>query len=367
MYKRYLSGFLAIFFLSLIACSALVYYVDPSFHYHALPRKNIRPVYLNERYQNAGLAKQLDYDTVIVGSSVTANFRVSQFDALFDAKTLKLTFPGGCFADFETALDLAFSTHDVKRVFWSLDPKILMAAYDDAPTPLPAYLYNNNPFDDGKYLLNKDVLLEQTSKSILSTIQGKSQSLDEAFTWDHKYEFSAGQALWGYVRPDWVETPADPSAYDDIIDENLNSVLSFVQAHPDTEFYLFTPPYSVLYWDRVLRDGSYTAVLSLLDRLLRELPQYENVHYYCFSTDLCTLYLDNYIDEVHYSPEINRYMAETMATTPDWSEKNRPVMEYFLRQLVEKYNYDSQFPEVLREEPRRVRTLPPASEGRLIP
>lgn len=358
MYKRYLSGLLAIFLVLITLCSAIVYYIDPAFHYH-MPYKGIQPVYLNERYQNAGLAKNLEYDTVIVGSSVTANFRPSQFNELFDAKTIKLTYPGGCFADFNTALDLAFSTNEIKRVFWSLDPKILMTDYDKAPTPLPEYLYNNNPFDDIKYFLNKDILLEQCGESVLATLRGDSVSLDDAFTWDDKYEFSHEHSLWSYVRPDWSEETTPIDAYDNIINQNLASVLKFVKSHPETEFYLFTPPYSMLYWDRVLRDGSYAAVLALYDRLLDELPQYENVKYYCFAMDRVTIPLGNYTDEVHYSGEISRYLAQTMASSDGQTAVDRPAMHAFFREIVEVYDFDSMFPESIRDNPRYVRTLSP--------
>lgn len=357
MYRKYLAGFLATVIALLVVCAGVVYGIDPSFQYH-LPYGNIKAVYLNERYQNAGLAKNLEYDTVILGSSVTANFRLSQFNELFDAQTVKLTFPGGCFSDFETALNLCFETHDVKRVFWSIDPKILMTPYDEEPTPLPEYLYNFNPFDDVKYLFNKDVLLEQCGESILATLSGEGQSLDDAFTWDTKYEFSHEHALWSYVRPDWEEEPQSADAYDDIIDQNLECVLSFVKAHPDTEFYLMTPPYSMLYWDRILRDGSYTAVLKLYDRLLEELPQYENVHYYCFAVDEVTIPLGNYTDEVHFSGEISRYLAEYMAKNDGMTADDLPAMHAFFRDLVENYDFDSMFPESVRDNPRRVRTLP---------
>lgn len=360
MYKKYLAGLLAAVLVLLTLCGAVVFYIDPSFQYHAPGARGLNAVYLNERYQNAGLAKNLDYDTVILGSSVTANFRPSQFNELFDAKTVKLTFPGGCFSDFETALNLCFDTHDVKRVFWSIDPKILMTDYDAEPTPLPTYLYNDNPFDDVKYLFNKDVLLEQCGESVLATLAGEEQTLDDAFTWDWKYEFSHEHALWSYIRPNWTDTPEPADAYDAQIDRNLDCVLGFVKAHPDTEFYLMTPPYSMLYWDRVLRDGSYTAVLALYDRLMTELPQYENVHYYCFAVDEVTIPLGNYTDEVHFSGEISRYLAEYMAQNDGMTEAEIPAMHAFFRDLVENYDFDSMFPESVRDNPRRVRTLNPS-------
>lgn len=357
MYKRYFAGFLAMVMVLLALCGITVYVIDPSFQYH-LPYGDIKAVYSNERYQNAGFAKNLDYDTVILGSSVTANFRPSQFNELFDAKTVKLTFPGGCFSDFNTALDLCFETHDVKRVFWSIDPKILMTDYDEEPTPLPTYLYNFNPFDDVKYLFNKDVLLEQCGESVLATLKGEGQDFDDAFTWDWKYEFSHEHALWSYIRPDWKVEPDAPDQFDDIINRNLDCILSFVKAHPDTEFYLFTPPYSMLYWDRVLRDGSYTAVLALYDRLMEELPQYANVHYYCFAMNEVTIPLGNYTDEVHFSGEISQYLAQYMAENDGMNEADLPAMHAFFRNLAENYDFDSMFPESIRENPRRTRTLP---------
>ncbi len=358
MYKKYLTGMLAGLLSLLLLSGALVAVIDPSFHYH-MPFEPVKAVYLNERYQNAGLARNLDYDTVIIGSSVTANFRPSQFNALFDAQTVKLTFPGGCLSDFQTALNLCFSRNDVKRVFWSLDPNLLMSPYDKEPTPLPQYLYNENPFDDVKYLFNKDVLLEQCGESMLATLRGTGETLDDAFTWDTKYEFSHEHSLWSYVRPDWNETPEPADAYDAIIDRNLKCVLDFVKAHPNTEFYLFTPPYSMLYWDRVFRDGTYAAVMALYDRLLTELPPYENIHYYCFAIDEVTIPLGNYTDEVHFSGEISRYLAEYMAQNPGVTEEIRPAMHAFFRNLAENYDFDSMFPMSLREHPRRVRILDP--------
>ena len=234
-----------------------------------------------------------------------------------------------------------------------------MSDYGDEPTPLPTYLYNRNPFDDVKYLFNKDVLLEQCGESVLATLSGEEQPLDDAFTWDWKYEFSHEHSLWSYVRPDWNDNPEPADAYDAQIDRNLECILRFVKAHPDTEFYLFTPPYSMLYWDRVLRDGSYAAVLALYDRLMTELPQYNNIHYYCFAVDEVTIPLGNYTDEVHFSGEISRYLAQYMAEHGGMTEAEIPAMHTFFRNLVENYDFDSMFPESVRENPRRVRTLDP--------
>lgn len=356
--RRFICGFLALVLILLGLCAAAVAIIDPSFHYH-LPLSSIVPVYQNERYQNAGLAKQLSYDTVILGSSVTANFRPSQFNELFGGETIKMTYPGACFADFDAALTLCFSEQNLSRVFWSIDPKILMADYDAAPIPLPDYLYNNNPFDDVNYLFNKDVLLEQCGGSLLATVTGQEPvPLDDAFTWDHTFEFSHPKALWSYVRPDWSDEVLPADTFDAQLEENLNCILKWVTAHPETEFYLFVPPYSVLFWDRVTRDGTYEAYLTLLDRLLTLFADYENVHYYCFASDYEMMHdLNQYTDEVHYSGEINRQMAEIMASSPGMTEADRTDMREMLRQLVETFDFESLFPESIRDNPPRHRIV----------
>lgn len=355
-YRKYLSGLITGFFALIFLCILTVVIVDPAFEYHK-PFEFIKPVYSNERYQNAGIIKNFDYDSVILGSSVTANFRASEFDKFFGGKTAKLTFPGGCFEDFDTALSFAFETHDIKRVFWSIDPKILMTAYNQQSTPLPDYLYNDSVLDDTKYVLNKDVLIEMCGESILATLKNTEQNFDDAFTWDNKYDFSSSTAIWSYVRPEWNPYPYADDIFDNEINENLSHIKAFIESHPETEFYLFTPPYSVLYWDRVTRDGTYLSALKLYDRLLSEFSNYDNVKYYCFATDLCTLNLNNYIDEVHFSGDINSQMVEYIATHDGVDASYMGKMHEFFKNIILAYDFESLFPDAVQDNPAKRRTL----------
>ena len=356
-YRKYLKHLILGVLSLILLCIGTIVVIDPAFQYH-MPFGNIKAVYSNERYQNSGMTKHFEYDSVIVGSSVTSNFRVSWFNELFDCKTLKLSYPGGCLSDFYTALSYAFEKNpNIERVFWSLDPKILMSYYNAESTPMPDYLYNDSVLDDAKYVLNKDVLVELCGESVLATITGQEYSIDEAFTWDSQYDFDSPQALWGYVRPEWSETVISADAYDDIVNENLDKITSIIESHPETEFYLFTPPYSILYWDRVTRDGTYPAVLKLFDRLVTDLTPYENVNYYCFAPELYILDLNNYIDEVHFSPQINRKIAEYMATHDGVDESSILYMHTFFKDIIENFDYESLFPVILREKPAKHRVL----------
>ncbi len=52
--------------------AALVVYVDPFFHYHA-PLKGFPYLVDNQLSQNPGMAAHMEYDSVILGSSMTVN------------------------------------------------------------------------------------------------------------------------------------------------------------------------------------------------------------------------------------------------------------------------------------------------------
>ena len=150
-------GLLAALAAALGLCAAIVIVVDPFFHYRTPDPE--AEVWFEERGQAAGLLRSQDYETVLMGTSLAANYRPLWFDAYFNTKTVKVTFPNGGFHEFTQALDYACETHPVKRVIFGLDPNILIRSVEEAPDQLPEYLYDTNPWNDGAYLLNKDVLV----------------------------------------------------------------------------------------------------------------------------------------------------------------------------------------------------------------
>mgnify|MGYP000822574608 FL=1 len=156
-YRKWALGLLAAIAAMLGLCAAVVVTVDPFFHYRAPDPE--AEVWFEQRCQTAGLLRSQDYETVLMGTSLAANYRPLWFDAYFDTRTVKATFPNGGFHEFSQALDYACQTHDVKRVIFGLDPNILVRSVEEAPDQLPAYLYDTNPWNDSPYLLNKDVLV----------------------------------------------------------------------------------------------------------------------------------------------------------------------------------------------------------------
>lgn len=76
-YKKFCIQAISLIIAILVIIAIFTVVVDPLFQYH----KPFFNIYIrNERYQNPGILKNFDYDSVLTGSSMTENFRVSWFE-----------------------------------------------------------------------------------------------------------------------------------------------------------------------------------------------------------------------------------------------------------------------------------------------
>lgn len=123
MPKRFLRLFFAVFLALTALFAGTIYVVDPYYHYHG-PVAGL-PLWLQDgRYQNVGAAENLDYDYLLMGTSVTANFTLEPFQQRLPGQTRKLIVQGGYFEDFLLPLDVALETHTVRQVFGGWTPTV---------------------------------------------------------------------------------------------------------------------------------------------------------------------------------------------------------------------------------------------------
>lgn len=101
--KRFVCAVLAVSLVLLASLAALVVLVDPFFQFHT---PGDAEVFENERYENPGMIRNLEYDTVLMGTSLVCNYRASWFDELTGGQTIKIAYRDGYLSDFDTALSL---------------------------------------------------------------------------------------------------------------------------------------------------------------------------------------------------------------------------------------------------------------------
>ena len=298
-----------------ILVAGAIYYVDPFFHYHA-PLSDFPYVVDNQLTQNPGMAEHMEYDSVILGSSMTVNFETDWFSELMDLNTLKLSYSSAYPKDISNILEKIYEPYDdgreknIKAVFLGLDIVTYSGDVNETKYPLPEYLYDDNPINDINYLLNKDVLLNYVLRP-LADPEPTNLSHVYASWWTDDY-YNEDWVLSNHEVPETREVPLSSNAFDDGIRKNLDAnIIPYIEAHPETEYYIFFPPYSILFWDDVLRDNRYEATLSAYNTVCEALLKYDNVRMFFFPDKEDTVTdLNNYADYTHYHPSVNRFMAE---------------------------------------------------------
>lgn len=314
VYTKFIRRFALAAILLLVLAASVVVIFDPFYHYHG-PVFGLKAVVTKSEYQCIGTIRNFDYDSVLCGSSTAENYNNHWFDEAFGAKTVKAIKSSGTTADLKYYLEEAFSTHEVKHVFYSLD---LFALDGDPGTnfvndSMPLYLFDHNIFNDVKYVLNKDVLFEDVPYLLAMNLAG---GYDEgtSYNWWQYKTFSAEETLSHYDRSGAVQAVLQKEEYQPRVDENLDLIVSMVEAHPETEFTFFLPPYSLLWWDSVHRSGQLNEYLYAREQVMEQLVCYENVKVYDFQgEEEIVLKLDNYMDPVHFSADVNHFMVEEAA------------------------------------------------------
>lgn len=219
--------------------------------------------------------------------------------------------------------------------------------YDDSY--YPKYLTNDNVFDDVAYLLNKGIFFNDTLDILAGyhKEKGKITSFDEAFNWNDKAKFGKKYVLKGYKRSENKASTVLP-AEDELsaFQKNINlNLVETVKTNPQIQFYYFLTPYSVVYWDSVVRGGTLERVLIGEKMVIESLVPYENMHLISVSDDLSiTSNLDNYSDMAHFSEEINAYILQCMSEDKHRLTKDN-YQEYLIRmrQIYSTFDYDSLF------------------------
>ena len=295
--------------------STVVIAIDPFQVYH-LATRYMPPIdNTTQVYANAGIVRNYDYDSVVVGTSVTENFRPSQLDRLFGGRFIKLCTSAGTAYNHALLLNLAFETHEIQRVIYGLDVYSFISDLDETGSKVPLYLYDHNPFNDVQYWINRSVLGSFLPRCLRAWGKTQDDSIrDRMYNWAGKDEYGLAALYNARFSPIEEMRPADYSQEAALL--NLNThVIPFITAHPDTQFDFFFPPYSAAEWSSMQAKGTLESMLNLRGLCCDVLNQYDNVTIHDFAArEDWVLNLDNYKDTLHYGEWINDAIAEDIAS-----------------------------------------------------
>lgn len=313
--SKWLIAVATMLLLILAVWAGIVIYIDPFFQYHK-PLDNFDYIVDNQVNMNPGLAKHLDYDSVILGSSMVVNFNTDWFSDELGLSTAKLPYNGAYPKDQSNIMEKIFEAkgNTVSRVFLGIDEMNYTGDVNETKYPITDYLYDNNKLNDVQYIFNKDVMLNYCLKPIVDKSDCTSWNMTYPFWWKDEHYQKALVLMYHTPAPKRVEHD-DLSSFIDAIELNLSTnIIPYIEAHPETTFTIFYPPYSILYWNDVCNRNELEIVMDKYRYMSERLLAFDNVELFFFQNQeeiICDL--NNYADYTHYRPGICEYMVHCFA------------------------------------------------------
>ena len=308
--KRWAVFTLAACIACLAACAGIVYIVDPFEQYR---ESSILPLYDQESYNNPGIAKNYDYNAVILGTSMVEMSNPSVIDECFGVSSVKLPMRGSHTAQMGWQLSHVYETHELDLAILAVDAYSLMGPPDDMEE-IYDYLWNDNPLDDVNYLLNLDVLLVKVPRLLANAGKPTDTKRDDMYKWTD-VTFAAQSVYDAIGGPQPQSEMTDPEYRIERSTENIERhIEAYVAAHPETTFKIYMPPYSVGYWYLFTRGGLSEQQYRSRARVCELLLEYPNVEIYDYSSRIEWITdLDEYFDYSHHSSAMSDNIMRAMA------------------------------------------------------
>lgn len=210
---------------------------------------------------------------------------------------------------------------------------------------MPYYLYDGNLINDVQYLFNKDVLLNYILRPIADPDKTDLATVYQSWWTDEYYNIQ--WVMHNYVQPEAVEEETPAEAYLESTGRNLDvNICPYIEQNPDTEFYVFFPPGSILFWNDVMRENHLEATLAEHQYIVDRLLSYDNVRIFFFSNqEWIVTDLNHYADEIHYHSDINYYMTECFANGACEVESSAQMAEELakMRDVIGRFDFETLF------------------------
>jgi hypothetical protein len=351
--------------LILLIAAALNFIVDPLQLFR--PAGFYAPMYsADTRMQNAGLIRSQDFDTVLIGTSLAIHFRQSDIDRILGGRSLKLSMTGSNSREQGFAMGAALARHP-KRVIWEIDDWIFHDAPEiDADIYFPPNLYRRNAIGVAGYLLSGAMVRESLWLLARSAEPLAKLAANSAPGWQPKFSiagvddinvlppgfdvsalYNAKKAMASFstiTDPQHRSYLADGADHDAMVRNFERDAVGLIAAHPDVQFDIYFPPYSILQWV-AMRDASPATLQIVYDftayasRRLTELP---NVVLRDFrDVGDVTHGLNNYSDVIHHSPAVDLQVLSWLADGKYQVDPAAPTASLDrLKAQVESYKVD---------------------------
>lgn len=326
------------------SCGALLaafFVYDPLMVFHAAWG---RPNTFHEsmRLQAAGIINNLDFDAMILGTSMTENTSGEAAGRMLGGRFVNMSITASDYFERSLVLGHALRRRNIGQVIYSLDAGVFgRLGHPVFHREAFEFLYDRNPLNDFRAYMTTRFLecLLKWSESVECV--GREVQLHRPNAWFEMPEQSArfgGLDNWFRARNDWqvkaalasiakdaqriargevdaTDRAARSKAVADAIQYVDRYVLRFVEENPQTRFYLFFPPYSRIrfaQWHQLAMATAeaHEGVMRHLAEQTRRLPNLEVLGFedQDFLDDIA-----HYKDTSHYREAIDMMILKAIA------------------------------------------------------
>ncbi|MFC2188732.1 hypothetical protein ACFCT7_15555 [Fulvivirgaceae bacterium LMO-SS25] len=313
--KRFGSILIVLTLIGALPIIIINYWVDP-LQFYRKATNYPAAFYKDQRFQNPGLAKNYEYNAVLLGTSMAESYQMDEMENLFGGKFLKLTISGSSLHEQRKILEVALRTGKVEKVFWAVESHTLNIEADKVANnnfyQFPSYLYDQNPLNDFFYFFNS--LVFKRSIAILSNqiYREIKNPNDIGYDRDDESKFGIEKVM------EFQKDVGKRKQAEDFIGisnnqsfetgkENIDkNILEVIKRETDKSFvFIFSPPSILFHYNRFGTED-YELQLKLKEYFVRSVSQYPNARIFDFeAVEDISSNLDLYKDLVHYSPKVN--------------------------------------------------------------
>jgi hypothetical protein len=312
-WRRFLGLTLALFALFSLACYGFILVLDPYQNVPFSPALPRAPVAQNQRYAYPALARQPQFDSAIVGTSMVRLLNPSRLNELLGARFVNLAMNSAT-AHEQVQMNALFLRHHPRAKFlvYAIDDSwCRAAAATDRYTfrDFPEFMFDENRWNDLLYLFNDKAL--ENAVRMLELVQGKREpkyGADGYF--DFTRDFGAydlgrtRQRIYGSPTPPPAPPPLDlePAASTDApAMANLDLLPTLLTAAPpDARIVLLMPPMHV--WHQQQHAANYRECKARVLETVAPMARVQVLDYLLDSE--LTRRDENYWDAIHYGDGI---------------------------------------------------------------
>ncbi len=306
------------------------------------------------RLQAMGIIKNVDFDSVILGTSMIETASAMQASKLLDGKFVNISVRGSNFYERAIIIRALFREKKIKTFIYSVE-------VDYTPTKEIAnpkdwdLLYDENALNDLFVLFDANYVTGVLNKFLFSNIspdmivkkhtrishEPKVADIDFFDTpvadcvkeedraslfgglshWTKRLDISEIRLFLLQMLPSIVENTTQRQYPDDMllneikkyIDENI---LSFVKKHPETRFDIVFPThYRALYAFKLRTSGGieYYKHQEVIKYMVEQAAKYDNLYVYGFEDQAFVDEIKNFKDINHYHADFNDFILESIA------------------------------------------------------